>query len=282
MPFHPPAPRPAWNLDLPVLIPLAAFGLLYMVGALRAWRRAGRGHGLTLWQFARFLGALLALVIALLSPLDALSESLFSAHMLQHQILMIVAAPLLSSSGFSLAFLWALPRPGAQGIAHLVNRYRLLPSVWKRLSHPLSAWFLFGLAQWLWHASWFYQLALQHEAVHILEHLSFLLTAMLFWWVLFRPAQDRTRYALAIPYLFTTSLHSAMLSALITFSSSPWYPFYAARAAAWGLSPLQDQQLAGLLMWIPGGTVFSLLTIGYFAAWLRALEQRSAGVARLK
>jgi putative membrane protein len=99
---------------------------------------------------------------------------------------------------------------------------------------------------------------------------------MLFWWVLLKPTtQDHVHYGLAIPYLFTTVLHSGVLRALMTFSSQPWYPYYAPLVGSWGLTPLQDQQLAGLIMWIPGGAVFSLLTIGYFAAWLRALEQRS-------
>ena len=82
-------------------------------------------------------------------------------------------------------------------------------------------------------------------------------------------------YAMAIAYLFTTALQSGILGALMTFTSQAWYPYYADLAAPWGLSALQDQQLAGLIMWVPGGFVFTLLTIGYFAAWLRALERRS-------
>jgi putative membrane protein len=99
---------------------------------------------------------------------------------------------------------------------------------------------------------------------------------MLFWWILLkRNRPDHLHYAMTIPFLFLTVLQSGILGALMTFTSEPWYPDYAASVTQWGLSPLQDQQIAGLIMWVPGGAVFTLLTIGYFAAWLRALEQRS-------
>jgi putative membrane protein len=100
---------------------------------------------------------------------------------------------------------------------------------------------------------------------------------MLFWWILFKPTgQKHVRYGMAILYLFTTVLHSAVLGALMTFTSRPWYPSYATLVIPWGLTPLQDQQLAGLIMWMPGGFILTVLTIGYFAAWLRALEQRDS------
>jgi len=122
----------------------------------------------------------------------------------------------------------------------------------------------------------FYQAALHNELVHTLEHLIFIITAMLFWWVLFKPNRpDHIHYAMTIPFLFLTTLQSGILGALMTFTSQPWYPYYATFTNPWGLAPLEDQQLAGLIMWIPAGTVFTLLTIGYFAAWLRALERRS-------
>lgn len=132
------------------------------------------------------------------------------------------------------------------------------------------------MAIWRWHARLLYEAALQNEAVHILVRVGFLVTAMLFWWELFEPTgQKHLRYGMANPYLFITILHSSILGALMTFTSQPWYPYYAALVRPWGLTPLQDQQLAGLILWIPGGVVFTLLTVGYFAAWLQALEQRS-------
>jgi putative membrane protein len=137
-------------------------------------------------------------------------------------------------------------------------------------------WILFALAMWLWHAPLFYQAALRNEIIHTFEHVTFLIAAMLFWWILFRHTQpDHIHYAMTIPFLFLTVLQSSVLGALMTFTSQPWYPYYAGSVAPWGFTPLQDQQLAGLIMWMPGGAIFTLLTILYFAAWLRALEQRS-------
>jgi putative membrane protein len=140
----------------------------------------------------------------------------------------------------------------------------------------VTAWLGFTVALWAWHAPGLYQAALRDDAIHILEHLVFLLTAGLFWWALLKPTNaGEVRYGLAVPYLFTTALQSGILGALMTFTSQPWYAYYASRVGAWGLTPLQDQQLAGLIMWLPGGLVFTALTIAYFAAWLQALERRS-------
>jgi putative membrane protein len=208
--------------------------------------------------------------------MDALSEVLFLGHMIQHMVLILVAAPLLVMSDFPLAFLWALPRYSAQGLGYRWNQSQMVFCTWQVVSSPLFAWVLFTITLWIWHASSLYEAALHNEAIHTFEHFTFLATAMLFWWILLKPTrQKHLHYARAIPYLFTTLLQSGILGALMTFSPQAWYPYYTTLVTSWGLTPLQDQQLAGLIMWIPGGAVFTLLTIGYFAAWLRALEQRS-------
>jgi putative membrane protein len=266
----------AWNIEPSILVSLALTAFIYVWGMLHVWQRAGTGHGINKRRYRNFLGAFLALVIAFVSPLDALSDVLFSAHMVQHLILVLVAAPLLVISDFPLAFLWALPRGWAQRLGQRWNRSQSLALIWRVISSPIFAWLLFAITLWAWHAFTLYEAALRNEAIHSLEHLGFLITAMLFWWVLLKPTgQKHLHYGMAIPYLFTTILHSGILGALMTFSSQPWYPYYAPLVTAWGLTPLQDQQLAGLIMWLPAGFVFTVLTIGYFAAWLRALEQRS-------
>lgn len=266
----------AWNLEPWLLIPLIVTVFLYMWGMRRLWRRAGTGRGITARGRLSFLGGMLALLVALVSPLDALAGVLFAAHMIQHMVIVLVAAPLLVMSDFGLAALWALPRRWSQAAGQGWNGSRALSGLWRAISSPISAWFLFAAAMWLWHAPALYEAALWYEVVHDLEHLIFLLTALLFWWVLLRrTTQQHLQYGMAIPYLFTTLLHSGILGALMTFAAEPWYPYYTTLVEPWGLTPMQDQQLAGLIMWIPGGTVFTLLTIGYFAAWLRVLEQRS-------
>ena len=266
----------SWNVEPSIWIPILLSIWIYVWGTRNVWRRAGRGHGITSRQWISFVGAILILVLTLMSPLDALSEALFSAHMVQHLILMLVVAPLLVISDFQLALLWALPRRRAQALGSGFNQSRSVSGGWRVLSNPVFVWIAFTLANWFWHAPVLYQAALHNELIHTLEHLTFIITAMLFWWVLFKHTQpDHIHYALAIPFLFLTVLQSGILGALMTFTSEPWYPDYAVSVMRWGLTPLQDQQLAGLIMWIFGGTVFTLLTIGYFAAWLRALEQRS-------
>jgi putative membrane protein len=196
--------------------------------------------------------------------------------MAQHMLLIVAAAPLLVISDFPLAMLWALPGSWAQRIGRAWNRIGLLRRAWTILQKPVIAWVLFGASVWIWHAPLFYEAALRNETLHVLEHAQFLIAAMLFWRpLLSRTRPDYWRYGIAIPYLFTTALHTGILGALMTFTSQPWYPFYAASAAPWGIAPLQDQQLAGLLMWIPGGAVFTLLSILYFGVWFTSLEQRT-------
>ncbi len=262
----------AWTFEPLLMAGLILAALVYGWGVRSAWRRAGRGRGITRGAVARFAAGLLALVVALVSPLDALSGSLFSAHMLQHMVLVLVAAPLLVAGDAPLALLWALPRPSARAAGRAAHN-RAISRGWRAATSPGAAWLLFAMAIWAWHLPAPYEAALRDEAVHALEHFALLGAAALFWWALLdksRPA--RVRYGMAVPYLFTTALHTGVLGALITFASSAWYPYYAPLVGPWGLTPLQDQQLAGLLMWLPGGAVFTGLTIGYFAAWLRALD----------
>lgn len=282
-PFGPNNLWTAWDVSPWVWVPLGLTIFIYLWGLHNVWRRAGAGRGITLRRGAGFLGAILALVVALLSPLDALSAVLFSAHMIQHLVLMLAAAPLLVLSDFPLALLWALPRAWSQLLSQSLKQSRLFSRAWQGFTEPLSAWMLFAVALWLWHTPLFYEAALRDETIHTWEHSVFLLTAMLFWWALFRHSGlNHYRYGMAVPYLFTTALHSGILGALMTFSAQPWYPYYMDLVIPWGLTPLQDQQLAGLIMWLPGGAVFTLLTIGYFAAWLRALERRSVRLQQRK
>jgi putative membrane protein len=266
----------AWSFEPTVLIPLLVTIFIYTWGTLNVWQRAGQGHGIARRQWMSFIGAILMLVLALVSPLDALSNELFSAHMVQHLILILAAAPLLILSDFPLAFLWVFPRRQAQTLGSSVNQTRR-----SILTHPVFVWMIFTITMWIWHAAFLYEAALGNETIHFLEHILFLFTALLFWWVLFKHARpDHLHYGMTIPFLFLTVLQSGILGALMTFTTQPWYSYYADSAPRWGLTPLQDQQLAGIIMWMPGGAIFTLLTIGYFAAWLRALEKRSEALQK--
>ncbi len=256
-----------WNWDGLVLILLELLVGFYVLGVLRQNWRSGRGIGRG--RAAAFAGCIFALFVALISPLDRLAEVLFSAHMVQHVILILIVAPLFILSGFPTAFLWALPRRWS-GL--LVRGWQRCDAIWRMLIQPPVAWVIFTVTLWVWHLPVLYEAALHNAAIHSFEHGAFLLTAGLFWWVLLRPfGRKQIQYGINVLYLFTTTLQISALGALLTFSSVPWYPSYATTQT--GLTALGDQQLAGLIMWLPGGVLFVLLASGYFVAWLNATER---------
>ena len=256
---------------------LAVVGGLYLRGVRAAWARAGPGHGLRRWQAAAYAGGIGALAVALLSPLDALGSALLSAHMAQHLLLIVVAAPLLVLGQPALALLWALPGASSPAVWGVVAPAAVLRGVWAALTLPLVAWLLHTAALWAWHAPPLYQAALDLPALHGVEHLSFLGTACCSGGRCWRPARParrprdprRTAYGLGALSIFALTLQSGLLGALMTFAPSPWYPAYAGRTVPWGLAPLEDQQLAGILMWVPGGMIYAAVALGLLAVWIR-------------
>jgi len=253
---------------------LAAFAVLVAIGGARAWRSGGARPHVRLQPAIAFAISWLALVVALVSPLDEWSETLLVAHMAQHELLMVVAAPLMALSGPLVALLWALPADLRRGAIAVATR-RPIAAVWTALTAPPVAWLLHAVALWVWHLPALYAAALEHEAVHAAQHLCFFGTAALFWWGLVHGRYGRLGYGAAVLYLFATGLHSGVLGALLGFSPHIWYPAYAATSEAWGLTPLEDQQLAGFLMWVPAGLVFALGGLGFFTAWLRESDRRT-------
>ncbi|MFW6070007.1 MAG: cytochrome c oxidase assembly protein [bacterium] len=276
----PPTPQTiwrAWNADPLLILALLLSAALYTRGLLALWRRAGPGRGVRRSHVAAFAAGLLALAVALLSPLDALSSALLAAHMVQHLLLMLVAAPLLLLGLPPVAAAWALPR--SPQLARWWHRRPLLRRAWRALSHPGAAWLLYAGVLWLWHLPRFYEAALMNDTVHALEHAAFLGAALLFWWALFH-ARALSSAGGAL-YLFTTALHSGLLGALLTFAATPWYPAYSVAAYAWGLTPLQDQQLAGVIMWLPGALIYLAAILILLGRWLYRQERRSPGDRRV-
>jgi putative membrane protein len=237
-----------WNGALLIWLGLVLFVALYAYGTWRCWRRAGYGRGIAPWQVLAYTSACTVLVVALLSPLDAVAGALFSAHMAQHSLLMLLAAPLLVLSNPLLAIVWATPQQWRRGFAPLARLGRmqgLLP----------FAWLVHALALWFWHIPAFYELALESEAIHALEHGCFLGTALLFWWAVLH---RRRGEGWALLPLFTMAVQSSLLGGLILAARTPWYQAYGNSTLAWGLRPLEDQQLAGLWMLLPGDAVYLL------------------------
>jgi cytochrome c oxidase assembly factor CtaG len=262
-----------WSWEPYTVALLVLSGVIYAKGTRALWARAGAGRGVQRWQTVAFAGGLLSLAVALISPVSWLSQILFSVHMTQHEILMLVSAPLLVFGHPVLAILWAMPKPAREAWGRWTDR-RAVAAAWKVMTRPLTAFVLNGAALWVWHIPRLYEAALRNEAIHALEHLSFVLTAALFWWGMAHGRYGKMGYGAAVVYVFLTAVHSSVLGALVTVAPAVWYPAYTVAAAAWQMNPLEDQQLAGLLMWVPSGVVFIVFGLALFAAWLGESDKR--------
>lgn len=265
----------AWSLDPAVVAPLLAGGWLYARGVERVWRRSGTGRGVRRWQAGCFAAGWITLLLAMVSPLHPLGEALFSAHMAQHELLVAVAAPLLVLGRPLVPLLWAVPVHWRRAAGRWAKAGPVRGG-WRMVSGPFAAWLLHAAALWLWHLPGPYQAALAGEGLHALQHASFLGTGLLFWWALFHGREGRLGYGAAVFYLFATAMHSGALGALLTLSPTPWYPAYDGTTAAWGLTALEDQQLAGLIMWVPAGVSYLVAGLALLAAWMRESERRAA------
>lgn len=254
-----------WETDPWVTGSLAVTLTLYVAGVASLWRRAGFGRGVAPWQAVCFILAWWTLVAALVSPLHEWSEHLFAAHMIEHELLMAVAAPLLCVSQPNGALLRGLPRVLRQAI---VSGSGSAPVrvVWRFLMIPLVATLLHAIAIWTWHIPRLLDGALEHEWMHRLQHISFLGTALIFWWAIIRRPQRE--YGAGAMHIFATMMHMGLLGALLTLSPHVWYPLQTVGAPAYGLTPLEDQQFAGLIMWVPAGTLYMAAGLVAFGLWL--------------
>ena len=265
----------AWSFEPLVVVALAVTAVLFAVGFWRLWRETPARRSSRIWEAIGFAGGWLALFVALVSPLHAWGSVLFSAHMTQHEVLMLVAAPLLVLGRPLVVFLWAFPVNWSRRIGNLAK----IPAInrsWQLLTIPLVAWLVHAVALWIWHVPVLFEAVLHNEWVHTLQHLSFLVSALLFWWALIHGPRGAMGYGAAVLYLFTTSIHSGVLGALLTVAGSVWYPSYIGLTTSWGLTPLEDQQLGGLIMWIPAGLVYVIAGLALFAGWLREADVRAA------
>lgn len=260
----------AWNLD-----PLLLLTLVVAVAAYaRGWRPAdGRPRG------RAFGVAVAAAAVALVSPLDALSGVLVSAHMVQHVLLIVVVAPLLAWSAPGAALLRGLPGPVRSASRRLRTGLGLDAERIHRTRSPLARGLAYVAVLWLWHASVLYGAAVEHDAIHILEHTTFVATAWLVWSAILGPARVRMEPGLAVLAVFALALQTVFLSALLTFATTPWYEAYIDVAPAWGVDALQDQQLAGAVMWVPAGLVHAAIGVALLVRWLHTVDGPTASLS---
>lgn len=256
-----------WTLDPFIITPMLLLGFLYLSGLLLLRRR--KHAGMSMQPLALSCAALggLALFFALIWPLDAFSESSFAMHMAQHMLLISVAGPLLALARIGIPVNAAIAAVSSATATALS-----LPRKWLRLLlMPSVVFILHGAVIWIWHAPLLFELALRVEWIHTLEHLSFLIAGYWYWTVLIRHGENEG-YASASLSVLSTLMHTGLLGALITFAPHPLYSTYIQTQGSIGMA-LQDQQLAGLLMWIPVGACYLIGGLAFVAAWLRTASR---------
>jgi putative membrane protein len=268
----------AWHFDPLVITALAVTGLAYTW----AVRRVDRAHPANRQPAHRqwlFMGGLVAIAVALLSPIEAYEGALFSVHMVQHMLLEFVAAPLLLAGGPITLALRASSVP--------VRRW-LLAVLQSRVVHvvsfPVIAWIAFAAVNWGWHFSVFYDQALESAPLHYFQHATFMAAALLFWWpvVGVDPSPWRLPHPVRLLYVFLAMPQNSFLGVALLSASTVLYPHYLTNARSWGPTPLADQQLGGMLMWVVGDLAFLAGMAIVALAWMRHEERRTARIdARL-
>lgn len=262
----------AWRFDISPIVGVVVVAAAYLWAARRVSERhpanrARRGRTIA------FMAGLVAILLALVSPIEAYEGQLFSVHMVQHMLLELVAAPLL---------LLGAPITLTLRAASASVRRTLLAILHSRIVHlisfPLVAWLLFAAVNWGWHFSALYNVALENPPLHYLQHATFLGAALLFWWPVIGldPSPWRMPYPVRLFYLFLAMPQNSFLGVALMSAGTVLYPHYLTNLRAWGLSPLDDQNLGGILMWVMGDMAF-LIGMGLVvAAWVRLEDRRTA------
>jgi putative membrane protein len=259
------SPDASWTFEPGVIIGVAIVGGAYVA----RWRRVRRARSsrrkadAPVWRLLCFLGALLLVLIALVSPVDALADQLFFMHMVQHMLLLDLV-PILAILGFTKVIL----RPVTRAVGELERRAGAL-------AMPAFAVVLYVAVIWSWHIPAAYDLALRHPTVHLLEHVSFLLAGSLYWWHLLSPIRARMRLRGMGPVLYMTStkLFVGALGMGLAFAPSALYPYYVHRARVWGLAAGEDQSIAGLIMAVEQSLVMGIALVVLFVRALAESER---------
>jgi putative membrane protein len=262
----------AWSFDPFVILSLLVSAGVYSLGIYRLWSESGVGSAISVRGAIAYALGWLSLVVALVSPVHRWGEVLFSAHMTQHEILMLISAPLIVLGRPLIAAMWALPRPLRLNLGKTAST-AVVTRTWAFFTGATVAFIVHGVALWVWHIPFLFQATLTNDLVHTLQHASFLGSALLFWWAIIYGKRGVASYGAGVLYLFVTSVHSGILGAFLTFTRRVWYPIYAPTAAEWGLTPIEDQQLGGLIMWVPAGVVYIVAALFMLAAWINSSER---------
>lgn len=237
----------AWNADPQVLIPAALVLWIYV----RGLRRSRLPH--PWWRTGLFVTGLAVIVLALQSPIDRLGEHHFVFHMVQHELLTMVGVPFMLLGAPTTPMLLGLSRGIRQAIIRPLAGNAWLHRIFRVLTHPVVAAAHLIVATTVWHMPFAFDAALRDSLIHQIQHTSFLVGSAFFWWNVIDPAPLRSRlsYPQRILYLLPSMVQRIIIGAFLTFSTEPWYRTYLEMTPFIPLSPLEDQQLGGLLMWVP-------------------------------
>ena len=265
----------SWSFDPLIVLTAGVASIAYGRGLLDL-RRVG-GSFMSWWRpWAFYLGSLAAL-LALISPIDALSERMFLFHMVQHLLLVFVAAPLILLGAPLLPITRGLPAAVRRNTMVRGARSHSVRWALRYLSHPMIAWSVFVVTLWSWHMPPLYTAAIENQGVHVVEHVAFMGTALLFWWLIIDPTPFRARipYLGRFVYVLLALTQSLPLAAMLTFASEPWYEPYTVGAGLWGIGPLEDQQIGGLIMWIGGMITYFIAVASLFVVAMKKDEEET-------
>ena len=257
--------------DKATLVGLSGIAVAYWIGTRRLTSARVRRQRL---EYGAFATGWVTLMVAVLPWFDMAVITRFSAHMAQHELMMLVGAPLVIAGRPLATCAWAMPHRWRR-LAVAPLQYRPTARVVRWLTAPAVAWALHGAVLWTWHMPVLYNLAVQSEPVHAAQHAMFLGTSMMFWSGLVYGRYGRAGYGAAVLFVFTTAVHTGILGALLSVAEKPVYSVYANVSGLSNEMALADQQVAGIVMWIPAGLLLILVGIALFAAWLGEAERRS-------
>jgi cytochrome c oxidase assembly factor CtaG len=265
------SPKIAWSFEPSVLIGVAALAIVYLL----AWRRgraSGSPHKPGFGRLAVFACGLLIILAALVSPIDGLGDQLLVMHMVQH-ILLLDIAPILLILGLSKVLL----RPVTRRLASIEHRAGYL-------AHPAFAAFAYIAVMWAWHVPTMYDAALRNTTVHAFEHLCFFTVGALYWWHLLSPIRGRMRLQGLGPvtYMTSTKLFVGLLGIVLAFAPASFYPFYEHHPHYWGLSPSEDQSMAGLTMALEQSIVMGIALVYVFVQMLTESEREAQRAERFE
>ncbi len=246
----------SWSMPIGPAVVILLSLIFYLRGWIRLQFRVP--YRFPVWRLLSFAGGLGTVFLAIASPLDAFAALLLQVHMIQHLLLMLLAPPLILAGAPYLPILSGLPRVFTREVLGPILSWNPIKRIGHAVLNPLVCWIAFVASNILWHVPFFYELALNSPAWHQLEHLFFLGTGLLFWWHLVLPWPTRSawpRWAM-IPYLVLADLQNTALAAFLTFCDRVLYPTYIRAPRLWGSNPLDDQVIAGTIMWVPGSIIF--------------------------